>query len=510
MPQHTIVKRAFALFLVCRFKMGIPPLSLEELAMNTFVLHSGEQEIQLLLQTLAIPHGTALPSGWRGQAVIGWGKYRTESQNVLSMQPVHSILRCSDKRRRNTILHPHGLKTLSSHSTLPALKEEISFSYYYIIPVFQLDALTVYRRKGTSTFMLQGGIKQSVTYEDIGLNNSTYHVKRAVREAVKAVYVLGLDYAVVTIGVPASGHTLILEVNPEPKLSKRLAALFAKAIEQYDRHLDAALRQTKPVMLGADPEFLLLSSQGKIVAASRFVERAGEVGCDGVVQRGEQTLHPLAELRPEPSESPRELTRHVQHALQHAAQRFSDPSLRWVAGGMPVPGYALGGHIHLSRVLLHTPLLRALDNYLALPLLLAESEQSLRRRPRYGALGDCRRQPHGGFEYRTLPSWLASPILARGAFTLAKLIAENYSALTRRPLNDPEIQAMYYRGDKRGLLPVVITLWGDLEGLGAYAEFATELDELKNRLFRLETWDELTDIRNSWKISSPSSVPLPT
>jgi Phage phiEco32-like COOH.NH2 ligase-type 2 len=475
--------------------------------MDTFVLHSEEPEIQKLLQALTIPHGVRIPTNWNGHAVIGWGKYRIDGHGLYHLQPVQSILRCANKQLRDATLHVNGLKTLSSHGhTIDTYAPR--YPYYYIIPVFQLDALTVYRRKDIGLFMRHGGIERPEAYEDLGLDNPTYHVKRAVREAIKAIYALGLDYGVVTVGIPASGHTLILDVNPEPKLNRKLAGLYAEAIAKYDLALGEQIRNPQSVMLGADPEFLLLSEQGKVVAASHFVERAGVVGCDGVVNRGEQTLHPLAELRPQPSESPDELALHVQHALLAAAKRFSKPGLRWVAGGMPVPGLTLGGHIHLSRVMLNSHLLRALDNYLALPLLLAESEQSIRRRPRYGALGDFRRQPHGGFEYRTLPSWLASPTVARGAFALTKLIAEHPGGLLRRPLSDPDITAMYYRGDKQSLLPIVKVLWRDLESLPAYWNYAAELEALKQLLFRMQSWDELADFRYYWKIPIPSSAPL--
>jgi len=474
--------------------------------MDTFLLHSGEQEVQKLLEVLTIPHGERVPSHFRGHTIIGWGKFRNEEQRTQMLQPVQAVLRCANIDRRNALLHTYGIKTMSSHGNLANANKE-HYPYSYIIPVFQLDALTVFRKKESGLLMLRGGINRTTPYEEIGLNHQAFRVKRAVREAVKAVYALGLDYGVVTVGVPASGHTLILDVDPVPKLDDKLAELFADAMMKYDQALRDQIRNREPVMLGADPEFLLLSKQGKVVAASRYVERQGEVGCDGTINRGDEKLHPLAELRPQPSESPAELTQHVQQTLQTALLRFSSPDLHWVAGGMPVPGFALGGHIHISRVLLHTPLLRALDNYLALPLLLVESEESLRRRPRYGTLGDFRRQPHGGFEYRTLPSWLAAPAIAQGTFALAKLIAENYAHLPRRPLSDPEVNAMYYRGQKQQLLPIVSVLWQDLERLPAYWQYAAELGRLKNLVFQMRTWDEKEDFRHLWNISMPHTVP---
>ncbi|MDT2266346.1 hypothetical protein P7H12_25890 [Paenibacillus larvae] len=93
-------------------------------------------------------------------------------------------------------------------------------------------------------------------------------------------------------------------------------------------------------------------------------------------------------------------------------------------------------------------LLRALDNYLAMPLVLAEGITTRFRRPRYGFLGDYRRQRHGGFEYRSLPSWLVEPDLTEGIFCLSALIASHYLELNKLPLQELSFQRAYYEGEK--------------------------------------------------------------
>jgi hypothetical protein len=167
---------------------------------------------------------------------------------------------------------------------------------------------------------------------------------------------------------------------------------------------------------------------------------------------------------------------------------------------MPLQGFPLGGHIHFSRVWLNPQLLRALDNYLALPLMLIEADTTRRRRPRYGFLGDFRRQTHGGFEYRTLPSWMVSPQVAVGVLSLASLIADGYPKLTSRPLDDIPLLEAYYTGDKDAALPAVRQLLGELERLTGHAAFAADLEPLKSRILRMEPWNELADIRRYWKI----------
>jgi hypothetical protein len=144
--------------------------------------------------------------------------------------------------------------------------------------------------------------------------------------------------------------------------------------------------------------------------------------------------------------------------------------------------------------------LRALDNYVALPTLMLEDAASARRRPRFGFLGDFRRKPHGGFEYRTLPSWMATPQIALGLLTLAQLVVRNAERLRLRPLHDPDAQRHFYAGDKAALRPWIPLIWSDLERLPEYAAYRRRLDALKRRLLRSEAWDGTADIRAAWKL----------
>ncbi|MCZ4142661.1 hypothetical protein BZG17_33240, partial [Escherichia coli] len=130
----------------------------------------------------------------------------------------------------------------------------------------------------------------------------------------------------------------------------------------------------------------------------------------------------------------RELIAHLLRAFGSASRSITDHTLIWQAGSMPQRGLPLGGHVHFSGITLNGELLRTLDNYLALPLAMLQDPRGDARRPRYGALGDFRLKSHGGFEYRTLPSFLVSPLVAKGVVGLAGLIASNYRRLRQRPL----------------------------------------------------------------------------
>ncbi|SEB59998.1 hypothetical protein [Paenibacillus sp. GP183] len=480
--------------------------------MQTFLLHAGGTHVQLMAEQAGIQSGTQLPEAWPKQVVIQWGLFADERENqrldCLKLQPAEAIKRAQDPRRRDELLSINGIKTLSSHSepqTVPY------FPYQYKIPVFHLQSLAIYEKKkkawtsgqrrknGVPELVIQEGVQDG--YTEIGTDQSTFHIRRAARESVKAIYALGLDFGVVTVGVLPSGHTLVLHVEPLPRLTRRLCQLFARAIQRYDAELTRELARTEPVMLGSDPEFLLLSAQGKVVAASRFLEREGPVGCDAIVLSGHRVILPLAELRPQPSVDPRQLARNLHHTMQLAARAIPDESLAWLSGGMPLRGFPLGGHIHFSRLWLNGHMLRALDNYLALPLMQIEGETTGQRRPRYGGLGDFRPQPHGGFEYRTLPSWLVSPAVTRGVLSLAALIAEHYWSLRRQPLRETDVQAAYYRGDKEQVRSLIAQLWEDLERLPGYSRHAGCLEPLKAMIVRMEPWNERADFRKAWKIA---------
>jgi len=128
------------------------------------------------------------------------------------------------------------------------------------------------------------------------------------------------------------------------------------------------------------------------------------------------------------------------------------------------------------------------------------SEASLRRRPGFGFLGDHRFKPHGGFEYRTLPSWLVHPQVAAGVLALAKIIAMHHGMLRLRPLNDVERQRQFYMGDKAALAAEVRRIWDDLVRTPGYARYRRMAEPLRRMSLAAKSWDSGKDLREVWKI----------
>lgn len=469
--------------------------------MSVFVLHAGQPELVSFLSGLRVPSGTAAPrteNGRRWTVLSCRSPDDTPSRDgdmrIRLLQPADAVRLASDARRRALHLRMHGIRSVSE---TPA-QARSALTRRYVIPVFQLDALAVYTTAG------EAGVLRA--RNDLRALDSTYRpaiVRRAERAAVRAVYALGLDYALVTIRPDAAGQPRIESLDPSPRaVSEPFAALFAEAVNGLSGQGDAAdAPEAREILLGMDPEFVLRrpGPGGKIVSASRYFPHRGRVGSDSV-RIGDKLVYPLAELRPSPAAEPRELFRNLYAAMRLAASRIDDASLEWLAGGMPAKGLALGGHIHVSGVQLNADLLRAMDNYMALPLVLLEDSTTGRRRPRYGALGDFRRQFHGGFEYRTLPSWIVSPSVAMGVIALAKTVCEHYRELMERPLARPEMQAHYYAGNKEALRPAAVQLWASLERTAAYDRYVKALRPLRRAMLRMESWNEQQDVRQAWKI----------
>lgn len=322
--------------------------------------------------------------------------------------------------------------------------------------------------------------------------------------ARRAVYALGLHFGAVDLG---GVHGAVVRVLPDPPLDRRLARAFARAMETYVAATQEAISAaygwtTGPeVVLGADPEFVLRHRRtGRTVSAARFFSRWGVVGLDrACFKRNGVLIYPLAEVRPAPSPDPLELVENLRRAFARAASAVRGHRISFQAGGTMLRRFSIGGHIHFSNARLSTDLLRALDNYLALPVLLLENPVSSRlRRPRYGYLGDWRPQPHGGFEYRTPGSWVISPQYAAAVLCLAKAVAQEYPLLRRNIFLSSAMQRAFYAADKAVLRPRFFPLWNDLKASPVAREFSAHLELIHRMVSEERRWNERVDIKKRW------------
>ncbi|KAB2953030.1 hypothetical protein F9B85_07140 [Heliorestis acidaminivorans] len=339
---------------------------------------------------------------------------------------------------------------------------------------------------------------------------SKYERQRALAAALRALYLTGLDLGAVKLIVPPRGRVKITKVTSAPNLTPALAKAYAEAITQYiakktttslideSRRSLAILPSGKNFLLGADPEFMIKNIRtDKLIPASRFFPLQGTVGCDN--------RRSIGELRPAPKSSPYELTESIRSLLGKASSKVKSKRFRLLAGSQPFRHFPIGGHIHFGGIGLSFQLMRALDNYLLIPLFLVEYKSTaIKRRRYYGYLGDIRIKGPGRFEYRSPGSWLVSPKITLAALSLAKIVAAYADYLPQDYFSNPEACRAFYRGDKDFFRPLCQQLRKDLEKTPLYGELSSSITPLWEMIDQSQEWVEDIDLRESWLIDQDS------
>lgn len=333
--------------------------------------------------------------------------------------------------------------------------------------------------------------------------------------AQRTLYVLGLDLGMVHAGIDVRGRAVVLDITPTPPLPSPVDQLLHKKIQTFvtrsfiantgnsksmEKSNDLPEAKPKPkILLGADPEFMLRDSRtGKIVYPSDFLDREGVLGYDERSEQRQGRLFPLAEVRPNPESCPLKLTENIRQILSMASS-IIPAHIEWLAGSLQFENYQIGGHIHFSNVSLNSSLLRALDNYLGIPIFLTEDPRTAaRRRRQYGWIGSFRVKSHGGFEYRTPGSWLISPDITRACLCLAKLVASEYHILPRDYFTNPDLQKAFYQAKKLYFYDIFNELWEDISKTGLYNTYAEYLNPLTELINKGSRWSEDDDIRKAW------------
>lgn len=321
-------------------------------------------------------------------------------------------------------------------------------------------------------------------------------------ELAKRIFlILGLDIAVVRLAYTARRRLRVISIEPSPVMRNRDLERFLEKIDEIYL-LDKTL-PTRNVKLGADPEFMIFNSKtNRLLSASQFFPRDGLVGCDNIRMPNRQQ-RPVAEIRPHPSSCPLKLSNNIKQALDTASRMAPYQNVKWLAGSQPGGAYSIGGHVHFSNTRLNAGLIRALDNYLAIPIfLLEEPGPAARRRRRYGFLGDYRIKDYGGFEYRTPASWLVSQEITTAVLCLAKIVASSYHVLSKNFLNSVEAQQAFYGGDQDYFRPIFHELWGDIERTEMYNEYQEQLQVLRQMIYRKTIWNEKSDFRKAWTLKT--------
>ncbi len=398
----------------------------------------------------------------------------------------------------------------------------------YNVYLFDLNIFFMTKKVAVKTSSGPAPIKPAWNYAEIP-RDLDHDAQKVGLLAMRAAYVLGLDFCVVHAGIDVHDHSFILDVSPVPDMPRQAINLFREQVAEFqnrwalsngpigpdrapsgltqitlfkdnDKTSEAVpVPRESIILLGADPEFMLRDSvTGQITYPSDFLNKEGSLGYDERSEHREGMFFPLAEIRPAPDYCPLRLTEKIRDILKRAVALFP-PQVEWLAGSLHFEQYQIGGHIHFSNLTINCRLLRALDNYLAIPIMLIEDPATAaRRRKQYGWLGSVRCKPHGGFEYRTPGSWLVSPELTRSCLCLAKIVATEYPDLSRDYFIDPGLQKAFYQSKKYYFYDIFGDLWQDITKTNLYGKYAHYLVPMTKLINSHLHWDEAVDLRKSW------------
>lgn len=388
----------------------------------------------------------------------------------------------------NNCLNPETTAEILKVNNIGYIEDEESVIRSYEVLISDLNIL--------STRLVYHG---RTTYKPRYLRESE---NPKLSELAKRIFlILGLDFGMVRLAYTARRRLKVVEVDPSPVMRNRDLDQVLKKIDEIYM-LDKILPTTN-VKLGADPEFMIFNSKtNRMLSASQFFPRDGLVGCDHIRMPNRQQ-RPVAEIRPYPSSCPLKLSSNIKQALDTATRMAPYQNVKWLAGSQPGGAYSIGGHIHFSNTRFNASLIRALDNYVAIPIfLLEEPIAAARRRRRYGFLGDYRVKDHGGFEYRTPASWLVSQQITTAVLCLAKIVASSYHVLSQNYLNSVEAQRAFYQGDQDYFRPIFTELWADIKRTEMYGEYPEELQVLAEMISGNTIWNEKGDFRKAWKLKA--------
>lgn len=213
---------------------------------------------------------------------------------------------------------------------------------------------------------------------------------------------------------------------------------YDSVIYKREKHDPWVTNELEPIMIGADPEFVLMKD-GEVVRAQDFLPFDDKFGSDGS----------WAELRPDASQSVIEVVNNIDSLFKEGHSAVED--LDWMAGAcypvdrekVPYIGEwcPIGGHIHLGNPDIKDPtnhdIFRALadilDDLVVVPLIKVDGPHADKRRQHSGygvGRGGDRWQfsnSGGRLEWRT-PSgiWLCHPLVAEAVLGTTKAVAESF------------------------------------------------------------------------------------
>ena len=275
-----------------------------------------------------------------------------------------------------------------------------------------------------------------------------------------------------------------------------------------------------PITLGADPEIGYMKNNEQVIASKLVSNNSFGVGLDGHSDISEVRLKT-------PLKTPKEMVAEIAGYFKELNKKIPKDVIV-IAGGM-VGDDPMGGHLHWGKTK-YTKINDmknyggVLDLYLALPTLMLEdpADAQRRRNSSYGRLfidrsGAIETKNYGGFEYRTLASYLVSPTITDSIISLGHTIVHeiDYGSAKLKNLKSfkksEEINKAFNCADKKFLYKYVPKIFKDIQKCmlfrGNYEkEIAGLFGLIKAFSNNNKTWMANKDILVRWGIRKPEAA----
>jgi len=268
-----------------------------------------------------------------------------------------------------------------------------------------------------------------------------------------------------------AGKTISLLVQPALFIDAENYELTMYVTRQTFAQLDmeemaVEIDTVEGITLGCDPECIIMGADNRVVSAcdKGIGSKTTDVGHDGM----------LLEFRPEPSLYEEEVVHNLYNLILKARDIINDSHTIENPNGVRLVArsyydkLSVGFHIHfgIPKELINTQvptifaanqIVKALDYYLAVPCVLLEGDDYVRRSAihiPYGKPGEYRLE-NPTLEYRVLGGHiLRHPTLALGALAIGAMVVEDAVSRIRVFTNDyKDFEKLQSHEEFRGLYP---------------------------------------------------------
>lgn len=285
--------------------------------------------------------------------------------------------------------------------------------------------------------------KSSIKWEEINQNYELYYEKELQQFGLQCLYLASLPLAECTVQRHEKNKLAVIDIRPltidELTLAERNRLI--GVLDRVSNHAQ--------ITFGCDIELMLKNySTMKFVSADTLVKNSQIGFDDAIALHKHRVFHPILEVRSKPALTMNRLYDDLVYLHKKLVNESSKYQLDVITEANPYHRFYLGGHIHFGNVPITFQHVRVLDQFVAIPFSLVETNPSFNRRRSYGRLGSVRENRFQGFEYRVLPSWFHLIPNSLPLLQWVEFLIKNATKLPTSSFHSTNLRSYYERNDQ--------------------------------------------------------------